>query len=239
MCERGSSRAACSKCAVAASQRPRPSSSQPSALSSSALPGRQGHRDAVLDERAGHVRQHVASSRRATPDASPARFGASARARSAAWRAASAPAGVGVTPSTGWPAPATAAPRPRRRSSRAPRPAHTRQSPRRSLGRVQRAHPLRGLLAPQECVVGGKAPRRPVASSRLALSPSATSERLRHLAGDLGLHLEHVGHRRVERLLPLRSAARAPGPTSTSSGLTRTRLAPPGAFSHRTVAVSR
>ena len=30
-----------------------------------------------------------------------------------------------------------------------------------------------------------------------------------------------------------------PGPTSTSSGVTRTRLAPPGAFSHRTVAVSR
>ena len=61
-------------------------------------------------------------------------------------------------------------------------------------------------------------------------------ERLATRPGDLGLHLEHVGDPGVERLLPLR---RPPVATSTSSGLTWTRLLPSLPLIQRTVPVSR
>jgi hypothetical protein len=62
--------------------------------------------------------------------------------------------------------------------------------------------PLQGGLAPQEGLVGGQVLR----GFRRQLVFGAVSERhvqrLRHLARDVGLHLEHVGHRGGVELLP-------------------------------------
>ena len=102
---------------------------------------------------------------------------------------------------------------------------------------VVAASPCRDLPRPS-----GTRRRRP--GSRSAARPAAPgavaqrhAQRLGHPARDVGLHLEDVGQRRVERLLP--AVVGAPPATSTSSGLTRTRLPPPLAFSQRTVPVSR
>ena len=75
--------------------------------------------------------------------------------------------------------------------------------------RVERAHPLRGGLAPQEGIVGGQVLgglRRQLVFDAV---PQRHVQRLRHLSRDVGLHLEHVGQRGIESLLPLRRGGRA------------------------------
>ena len=106
------------------------------------------------------------------------------------------------------------------------------------LRRLVGAHPLRRSLAPQEGVVGRKAPgrlHRQLASGAVA---ERHVERLGHLSRDVGLHLEHVGHRGIEWLSPavFRRVARA------HVDQLRRYLYPARAsstFSHWTVAVSR
>ena len=61
-------------------------------------------------------------------------------------------------------------------------------------------------------------------------------QRFRDARRDVGLHLEDVAQLGVERLLPLRRPVDRAG---MSSGLTRTRRAPPCSVCHRTVPVSR
>ena len=75
--------------------------------------------------------------------------------------------------------------------------------------RVERAHPLRGGLAPQEGIVGGQALRRLRRQLVFGAVPERHVQRLRHLARDVGLHLEHVGHRGVESAAPSGLGARA------------------------------
>ena len=78
------------------------------------------------------------------------------------------------------------------------------------LRRLVGAHPPRRSLPPQERFVGRKAPSR----FHLQLASGAIGEGhvecLGHLSRDIGLHLEHVGDRGVERSSPaaLRSVAR-------------------------------
>ena len=99
-------------------------------------------------------------------------------------------------------APATAAPTPARRSSRAPPPGRSSRWRGGALARIGRRQPLAGFLAFEERLVGGEVLGRLLRQRLLLRAPSATSSASRHPARDVGLHLEHVGDRRVERLLP-------------------------------------
>ena len=101
----------------------------------------------------------------------------------------------------------------------------------RSTEPFQRSSPV------EKGVVGGEVLRGLLRKPLLLARPERGTQRLRHLRRDLRLHLKHVRNRRVERLLPL-GRRRSGRDTSTSSGLTWTRLVPP-LFSQRTVAVRR
>ena len=59
-----------------------------------------------------------------------------------------------------------------------------------------------GRLPLQVGVVGREVGRRAVRQHFLLAAPDRHVERLRHLGRHIGLHLEHVGERRIEWLLP-------------------------------------
>ena len=104
--------------------------------------------------------------------------------------------------------------------------------------RVDDREAVGDLLAFQVGIVGREIPGR-LLLERLALARAERrAERLGHPRGDIGLDLEHVGDAR-RRTAPATGCGALPDETSTSSGLTCTRLAPPAPFSHRTVPVSR
>ena len=95
-----------------------------------------------------------------------------------------------------------------------------------------------GRLSLQERIVGREVRGRPLGQGLLLARSQGQVERVGHLVGDVGLHREDVRDLGVERLLPLH-LGRAARPTSTSSGLTFTRLVPSAALAQRIRAMSR
>ena len=75
-------------------------------------------------------------------------------------------------------------------------------------GRIEDHEPF-GRLAFEERVVRGEVLRGPLRKRLLLPRAQRHVQRGGHLAGDVGLDLEHVGDGRIERLLPLR-AGRVP-----------------------------
>ena len=92
-----------------------------------------------------------------------------------------------------------------RRPDPGPRPARRSASALRRLAGSFRLRRGGSLLALEEGVVGGEVLRGLVGELLLLpLAASATPSASRDLRRDVGLHLEDVGQRRVERLLPAR-----------------------------------
>ena len=111
----------------------------------------------------------------------------------------------------------------------ADRPAEARRHPGRAMLR-EACSPLRNRRRPRGSVVGFSASA--ALFGRRARRPSACG----HARGDVGLHLEDVGQRRVEGLLPPGGCRRSPPrPARDSPAPGSVRRA----FSHRTVPVSR
>ena len=71
------------------------------------------------------------------------------------------------------------------------------------LGRAVTGAAGGGRASPEKRVIRLRIPRRRLGEPLLRRARQRHAHRLRHLSGDVRLHLEHVADRRLERLLPL------------------------------------
>ena len=201
--ERGSSRAACSRCSRASSQRPRTDSSRPTAPSSSAFPGARAR--AMLSSVSARriVAQNHAVIRAKGLVTLGSRGGE--RQRPLGGAAGRLGHGRGGRASCKYSVRLRSSelrPRLRQRSNRAPPPARTPAIAWRRLGGSPRSSPAtRPRPAGRHRRRAGSGSASPPARCLVAV-PERHVQGLRHLARDVGLHLEHVGQRGVELLPP-------------------------------------